>query len=409
MGGTIRFGRREEPDAGAPPTPAPRDAEVHGSGPSVAWSGHFTDYSGYAKANREIMFRAANVLSIKLLTTGLEEGLIQVDPYTRRRIEAHRHVRVADKSPLLRFFGPDYVPDKGVGHKIVWTMMETYKIHPQMVSMVNHSYDELWTPTEWNGRVFEESGVKIPRRVMPLGVNPLIYRKLAGQKRKLPACRRLTTSKAGEMGVPRGFTFLSVGLPSFRKGFDVVADAFDKAFCGRDDVHLVFGITHSVPEWNAEVYRQFGSRKTSIWTLEGRYDEHEMARIYNAVNCYVSGSRGEGWNLPATEAGACGIPVVAPYNTSHPEVVSGGGWLFDVDPPAVVPNAKKVSGWYEGMPFSTLGKRSVENLAEIMRVIEMGGEEVETRADGLWHTARTRWTWDNAAMLVTSRLLEVQP
>lgn len=405
MGGKVTFGRQDKRPPGGPAIGY--DLEVKGSSPAVVWSGHFTDYSGYAKANREIMFRVANTLSVKLLRTGLEEGLIQVDPYTRRKVEAHRNVHVPEKSPLLRFFGPDYVP-KESGHKIVWTMMETYKIHPQMVSMVNHSYDELWTPTDWNGRVFDASGLKIPRRVVPLGANSAIYRKLQGCT--LPACRLITSRWAGNVGIPEGFVFLSVGLPSFRKGFDVIAEAFDMAFGGfREDVHLVFAITHSIPEWNKEVYKQFAGKKTSIWTLEGRYDEHEMARIYNASDCYVSASRGEGWNLPATEAAGCGIPVIAPFNTSHPEVAGGGAWLFDVDPPAPLPDAKKVSAWYEGMPFSTIGKKSVKALAEIMRMIEAGGEDVDVRASGFQKTVHERWTWDKAASIVTDRLLEVQP
>lgn len=375
-------------------------------GPSVVWSGHFTDYSGYAKANREIMFRVANVLKVNLLTTGLEEGLIQVDRHTRRRVEVHRNVKVPDKSPLLRFFGPDYMP-KEKGHKIVWTMMETYKIHHQMVAMVNQSYDELWTPTEWNRQVFVGSGARVPSRVVPLGVNSLIYRPMKGMK--LPPCRLVTTEKAGEMGVPSGFVFLSLGLPSFRKGFDVLGEAFDKVFADRDDVHLILAVTHSLPEWNRQVYKQFEGKKTSIWTLEGQYNEHEMARIYCASNAYVSASRGEGWNLPACEAAACGIPVIVPENTSHAEVVGSAGWTFPVEGFAASAEAKKVSMWYEGMPFAVFGKKSISGLAEAMETVLAGGQEVELRRNRLLYEMQTRWTWDHAADKVISRLLEVQP
>lgn len=405
MGFTVKFGNKEK--SGSLPVEEPRVRDQGVNDKAVVWSGHFTDYSGYAKANREILFRVANVLRVNLLTTGLEEGLIQVDRHTRNRVEAHRNVRVHEKAPFLRFFGPDYAPKVG-GYKIVWTMMETMLyVHHQIVAMINQSYDELWTPTEWNRQVFVESGVKVPSRVMPLGVNSLIYRKVPGAK--LPSCRLLTSARVGEMGVPDGFVFLSVGLPSFRKGFDVLAEAFTRAFGDRHDVHLVFGTTHSIPEWNSEVYRQFGSHKAMIWTLEGQYSEHEMARIYSASNCYVSASRGEGFNLPMVESAACGIPVIVPFNTSHPEISGDGAWLFDVDPPAPFPNAKKVSAWYEGMPFSTLGERSIKHLAEIMRAVVEGGTEVARRTDDFRQTVCERWTWDNAARLVTERLLEVQP
>lgn len=404
----VEVKRPDKPDPGKGPkkVEALEPDDTPCTGPSVVWSGHFTDYSGYAKANREILFRVANVLKVNLLTTGLEEGLIQVDRHTRRRVEIHRNTRVHERAPLLRFFGPDYVP-KEQGHKICWTMMETYKVHHQMVAMVNNSYDELWTPTKWNGEVFRESGVRVPIRSVPLGVNPLIYKPKTGAE--LPKCRLLTTDKAGTRAVPKGFAFISVGLPSFRKGFDILAEAFDLAFRGHDDVHLVFAITHSIPEWNRKVYKQFSGQKTSIWTLEGQYDEHEMASIYSASGCYVSASRGEGWNLPVCEAAACGVPVIVPDNTSHPEVVGSDGWMFDTEGVRIDPMGRTVSPWYEGMPFSTLGQESIKHLAELMRTVKEGGEEVQRRALDLRARMRSRWTWDNAAHTVTERLLEVQP
>lgn len=404
----VRIRKAQDPLADAPMGPQDRIVDA-GSSPGVHWSGHFTDYSGYAKANREILHRVANVLAVNLLTTGLEEGLIQVDPYTRRKVEAHRKVRINERCPLLRFFGPDYVP-REPGHKIIWTMMETTpRVHPQIVSMVNHSYDELWTPTEWNRSVFQNSGVRIPSRVVPLGVNSAIYRPIQGAT--LPPCRLITTSRAGEVGVPSGFTFVTVGLPSFRKGFDVMAEAFVRAFRGRTDVHMIFAITHSVPEWVKSVHDQFGRHGAMMWTLEGRYTEHEMARIYSASSCYVTASRGEGWNLPICEAAACGVPVIAPDNTSHPEVVGGAAWLFGTEPPSPHPEGRKVSAWYDGMPFSTLGDRSVRHLADLMSFVESGrrGSEVQQRARALMGVMRERWTWDSAAGIVTNRLLEAQP
>ena len=388
-----------------PEAPRPVDLGPATDEPSVLWSGHLYDYSGYGKANREILFRVANALRVSVLRTGLEDGLVSVDLCTRRRIDAYRDVPVNEKAPLLRFFGPDYVGDQK-RYRICWTMMETYKIHYEMVRMVNQSFDELWTPTEWGRQVFVESGVKIPSYVYPLGVNSAIYRPI--QDAKLPKCRLLTTSQAGAVGIPSGFVFFSVGLPSFRKGFDVLVEAFDLAFRGREDVHLVLGITHSLPEWNKQVYQQFAGRNTRIWTLEGRYNEHEMARIYSAVGAYVSASRGEGWNLPVCEAAACGIPVIAPDNTSHPEVTGGGAYLIPTEGLAVHEEGARVSPWYVGVPFAVFGKKSVATLADQMRAVSEGAPGVRHKAEGLLRTVRTKWTWDAVAHRVTDRLLEVQ-
>jgi glycosyltransferase involved in cell wall biosynthesis len=50
-------------------------------------------------------------------------------------------------------------------------------------------------------------------------------------------------------------------------------------------------------------------------------DDEAMARLYNAADVYVSNSVGEGFGLPLLEAQACGVPVIAPDNTSQAELV----------------------------------------------------------------------------------------
>lgn len=49
-----------------------------------------------------------------------------------------------------------------------------------------------------------------------------------------------------------------------------------------------------------------------------------LNKIYNASDCFLSTTLGEGWGLTFGEAAACKIPVVAPYNTSFMEM-SGYG------------------------------------------------------------------------------------
>lgn len=51
------------------------------------------------------------------------------------------------------------------------------------------------------------------------------------------------------------------------------------------------------------------------WTRE------ELNRLYNACDCLVSTSLGEGWGLTTTEAMAAGLPVVVPANTANLDIV----------------------------------------------------------------------------------------
>jgi glycosyltransferase involved in cell wall biosynthesis len=55
----------------------------------------------------------------------------------------------------------------------------------------------------------------------------------------------------------------------------------------------------------------------------------EMIELYNAADSYISTSQGEGFNLPCLEAMACGVPVLAPDNSTMPELLNNGvnGWL----------------------------------------------------------------------------------
>ena len=64
-------------------------------------------------------------------------------------------------------------------------------------------------------------------------------------------------------------------------------------------------------------------------TFTGRVSTEELARLYNRTEILVSPSMYEGFGLPAAEAMACGVPVVATTAGAFPEVIADGetGWL----------------------------------------------------------------------------------
>ncbi len=373
--------------------------------PGVLWVGHLYQYTGYGKANREILFRIANTLSVRIDDSHNEPVYVSED--LRKRLDVHKSVLVHPKAPLLRIMGPDHIVSNG-RHRIVWTMQESsVRVHADMAKRANENFDELWTPTKWNMQVFKDSGVKIPMRIAPLGVDTSIFRTIRGCA--LPPCRLISTSRRGLVAVPKGFVFLTVGLPGFRKGWDVVADAMELAFSKKKNVNFVIGLTHSPPAWNEKVYKQFAKYKVPIWTLEGSFDEHELARVYNAVDAYVSASRGEGWNLPAMEAASCGIPVIVPNNTVHLELFGSDAFLFDGDGEKTYPEGDWISDWYKGMLFTDFRKPSIRRLAEILETVRSMRGYVVDKAFLLQERVRSKYTWDAAARLSVERLLEVQP
>jgi glycosyltransferase involved in cell wall biosynthesis len=73
--------------------------------------------------------------------------------------------------------------------------------------------------------------------------------------------------------------------------------------------------------------------------------DRQMSDLYSACDVYVTNSLGEGFGLPVLEALSNGLPVIAPDNSSHTELVGQDrGWLFSclpedmyVDYPAYTP------------------------------------------------------------------------
>lgn len=400
--------RREQRRLAKPVVPAlasPPDESVIPSDvrqAEVVWHGVFRGLSGYAKANREIAMRVANTVRLSIVEA-LEPP--DYDDYGKKRAEFHKRVAVSKHAPQVRFFGP--TPEQGDRYRILYTMMETETVHRSMIRLMNENYSEVWTPTKWNAEVFKKSGLERPTRTVPLGVNPHIYR--PGPAGKIPESLLLSTKRAGEIEVPGGFVFVYCFLPSFRKGLDVLLPAFEEAFADDPSVSLVLAVTHrpsSLKDPDLDFLRS--DRKSRIYMLTGNYTEQEMARLYRSCNAYVTASRGEGWNLPMCEAAACGLPVIAPRNSAHAEILDDStAFMFDTEGSAVWPGTQTVSPWYQGVEFSVLGQRSRTQLVEQLRRVRTDRAEVENRAGRLCDLVRSKYTWDRAAAHVVERLLEI--
>jgi glycosyltransferase involved in cell wall biosynthesis len=368
----------------------------------VVWNGVFRGFSGYAKANREIAMRVANTVRLSVVEA-LEPP--DYDDYGKRRAEFHKHVAVSKHAPQVRFFGP--AQETVDRYRVLYTMMETETVHKGMIRLMNEQYQEVWTPTKWNADVFRRCGLDLPVRTVPLGVNPHVYR--PGPGGKLPESLLLTTERAGEREVPGGFIFVYCFLPSFRKGLDVLLPAFEEAFGGDPEVSLVLAVTHR-PSFlkDPDLDNHRTDRKSRIYMLTGNFNEQEMARLYRSCNAYVTASRGEGWNLPMCEAGACGLPVIAPRNTAHAEILDDStAFMFDAEGSALWPGLQTVSPWYQGVEFSVLGNRSRAQLVEQLRRVRTDRQEVENRAGRFCDLVRSKYTWDRSAAHVVERLLEI--
>jgi glycosyltransferase involved in cell wall biosynthesis len=72
------------------------------------------------------------------------------------------------------------------------------------------------------------------------------------------------------------------------------------------------------------------------------YPAHILNELYNCADVFVTTHLGEGWGLSVTEAMAAGVPVIAPNNTSMPEILGANserGHLYACNDPIYVDNS----------------------------------------------------------------------
>lgn len=269
--------------------------------------------------------------------------------------------------------------EKNTGkYKIGFTMLEVDGLPREWVRQAN-LMDEVWVPSQFNAQTFRDSGVKVPIKVVPLGVNPAYLS---------PKIRSL---KADDV-----FTFLSIFEWGERKAPDLLLKAFSDEFSKEEPVRLLCKVNNFDPGVNIrnEIsdlnIRPMGGR---IIIVENQILQHyELGVLYRSADCFVLPTRGEGWGMPILEAMACGLPVIATNWGAQLDFMSAENSIrLEIE--KLVPAIAKCP-YYEGFRWA---QPSYEHLRYSLRwVFE---HQTEARAIGMRASedARKLWTWDNAA------------
>jgi glycosyltransferase involved in cell wall biosynthesis len=183
--------------------------------------------------------------------------------------------------------------------------------------------DRVWVPSAYVRDGYVAGGMPPGIvEVVPNGVDLERYSPV-GPKRELP--------KAGT-------TFLFVGGSIWRKGVDVLLEAWAEAFGPDDDVQLVvkdFGTSSHYRRQNCgdDIQRLAERGDTApIVYLDDDLSPDEIAELYRAADVMVTPYRGEGFCMPALEAMACGLPVI--HNGVGPTrefVPEDAGWALPAE------------------------------------------------------------------------------
>jgi glycosyltransferase involved in cell wall biosynthesis len=146
---------------------------------------------------------------------------------------------------------------------------------------------------------------------------------------------------------PHRFTFLACFDLSLRKGWDLLLRAFFQEFSPSDGVRLLLNIHSSsgvdraaLAEFAGQWARKLAGERwlddqgrwrahTPLHCIEQDLHEDDLPRFFRSGDAYAMPSRGEGWGIPAMQAMASGLPVIATAWGGQTDFIdSGTGWLL---------------------------------------------------------------------------------
>jgi glycosyltransferase involved in cell wall biosynthesis len=239
----------------------------------------------------------------------------------------------------------------------------------EWISEVSARIDRVWVPSAYVRECYIEAGM--PPNVVEVVPNGVDLERFSaeGPRRQLP-------SRAA-------CSFLFVGGSIWRKGADVLLDAWAEAFGPADDVQLVikdFGTnSHYRSQHAGGRARELAARDdvAPVIYIDDDMSPDDLAALYRSCDVFVTPYRGEGFCLPALEAMACGLPVIhtgiGPTSEFVPE---DGGWKI----PAVrVPLREDVS-LPELVERGFVHEPDKDTLVRLLREVAAAPEERSARA-----------------------------
>lgn len=321
-----------------------------------------------------------------LLTTDLgPDPVVVIDT----RLDFIHHVKVANMRTIGR------------------TLFETDRIPASMVRD-SDLYDEVWVPSKFNRETFSRSGVpEMKLRVIPYGVDTEVYKPCPGQY-PIPDRRK--------------YMFLAIFGFSWKKGFDLLLEAYLKEFTAKDDVTLVMKVltvshrTAAGQKPKDLILRSVADRvdltekeRPHFVIMDDTLERERLLDLYASCDLYISTDRANGWGMSFMEAMAMGKPAATVnysgstefMNRENSLLIETTGRLVPVDP-RFVAEAPAFSGhqWAEVR---------VEEVQRVMRYAYEHPVELRRIADRGMKDMREHYSLQAVARRVVSALSEISP
>lgn len=226
--------------------------------------------------------------------------------------------------------------------KILYTMFESSKMPSEWGKYLKQA-DLVLTPSRFCADVFKKQ-FGVEAQVVPHGYNSSVFTPL-----------KRDTLKRKEL------TFLMYDAFKYRKGWDIVFNAFNEAFTPEHKVKLILKTTNA----STLPFHQY----PNIKIITGRLPQHQLLKIMQEADVFVYPSRGEGFGLPPLEALATGMPVIAPSTTGMREFLLKATKKDGVFKGLEVEESKAIydNPVYRGVDLGVYLSPTVQSVANTMR------------------------------------------
>jgi glycosyltransferase involved in cell wall biosynthesis len=277
---------------------------------NIEFVGKFYDNHSLSIVNRNIAVNLYNIDGINLKITAL-------DSYDPKFKVNKSHVKILKKLETTAISVPDiqlrhsYPPiwkwPEHSSTKIVYIQpWEFPKVPFEWQYKFETFADALIVPSKFCNSVFSNGGIN-PDDIftVPNGYDPLVFN-------TEPSDIDLT-----RFGIDAtAFNFVYVGNAQWRKGLDILLNAWHKSFSKYDKAKLIIkdnpGIYGRNNTLNETIKLKYKTDCADIIYIEDDLSEEEVAAIYKASKVLVHPYRAEGFAMHVQEATACGcLPIVS--------------------------------------------------------------------------------------------------
>jgi glycosyltransferase involved in cell wall biosynthesis/Tfp pilus assembly protein PilF len=389
----------EEWFAAALPQPPSSGQTTARSVSRIVWEGPQATLHSLALVNRELCRRLIERgHEVALVPADLQESGTPAVPVPPLLAERFRRPLSRPADVHVRHQWPPNFQPPPAGHWVLIQPWEFGSLPRSWVGPVSQEVDEVWAYSRSVRECYLQGGAPADRvHVVPLGVDVGCFRPDAPL---LP----LRTAKR--------FKFLFVGGTIYRKGIDLLLEAYTQTFTRADDVCLVikdmcvgsFYRGQTAGNRIAEVQAQV--RAPEVEYIDRPLTENELAGLYTACDCLVHPYRGEGFGLVVAEAMAGGLPVIV---TGHGAALdfcnAANAFLL---PAQVVRFPEKRVGDLETVDYPWLAEPDLQTLQDFLRYVVAHPAEARVRGQAACVHIRNHFTWEHATDALERRLEELR-